>query len=190
MKTILLILLTSSIAFSQGCNELDILLLGDMSESVQGYEQFIADAFLQFANQELGKKRIGVITFNSDPIILHKLTENRTSLIKEILTIKSTPAINTTDLTGAFYKCVEEFGKTGRKDVKKIIILVSDGLPDDATTAKIVATQLKMTGIDIYCIMINASSVNKEYMESLGTEYFDTDYEGLSEKLRSINFCL
>jgi len=190
MKTFILIFFISIHTFSQGCQQLDILVLADMSGSVQGHEQFIGDAVSEFANQELGDLKIGVLTFSWDPDLVSSLTDNQEKLKEQVEEIKTTPAQGTTNLKATFYEAINEFTKNGRKNAKQIIILISDGAPDEKENTMIVAQNLKTIGIDIYCIMINATGGNKEYMQALGTEYFDTDYEGLKEKLKKINFCL
>jgi len=191
MKTIIIsILLFASVpAFTQ-CRELDIMLLGDMSGSVENHESFLADAFYQFSNQDFNDIKMGVILFGSQATILQPLTQDRPELFRQLVTIRSTKSEGSTNLKEAFYQSIVEFSHNGRPGVKKMIILVSDGVPDDSIGAALEADQLKLNGIDLYTVIIDSSVANRDYMRNISTQYFDVKYEDLTERLKKINLCL
>src|SRR6185369_13881362 len=74
------------------CLKLDIMLIGDMSGSVQGNEQFVYNALSTFASRfELSEEgvKIGAITFDSSPKLISPLTANKQQLLTNLISIKS-----------------------------------------------------------------------------------------------------
>jgi Mg-chelatase subunit ChlD len=183
---VLLAFVFSFLSFSN-CQDLDIITLVDMSGSVGGSEQFIKEAVRQLSFQR-EQDHFGVIRFDSYATTVAPLGTpvwQTRGLISSM-----DDAAGSTNMKDAFYLAVEEFKLRGRKQARKVIVIISDGVPDDEDTCLIIANQMQAVfNIDVFCVLVAVSSHDAEYMEQLGTS-FDTNYKELYQTLKEINFCL
>jgi len=167
----------------QDCLKIDIILVGDFSGSVRGKEAFIQAAFNSFIQglplSEDGV-RLGVVVFSDNAEIVQHLTSERFQL-------DSLEASGTTNLSEALQLSLDEFNRNGR-DVRKIIILISDGIPDDPDGAKLIASQLKLVGVGICGILVEGG--NNEYMQEISSVYAKSNYENLLEQIKQLSGCL
>lgn len=179
MTTLLLII-------SLLCQPLDIIVIGDMSGSVQGHEGFVRDAFHQFIYQPVGNK-VGFIRFGNSAELVHHLSDDGNSLLQSLLLIDK--ADGTTNLSDALYMAIDEFTANGRRSARKMVIIISDGRPDNPIEPPVLTDMMKLDEIDVFCVVINSDNANFQYMETLGIS-FQTDYHTLIQTLKEINFCL
>jgi len=193
MKTLILLL---SLLFSKpDCLELDIMLVGDFSGSTDGHQSNTAEAFQAFANRfELRETGIqmGLIVFGSDCEILTPLTYDAVKLTTAITSLKSHEQMGSTNMNLALQLSMVELSK-GRPGVQKVIILISDGLPDYQEATLQTATQLKqMLGYTICTVMVNTANVDETLLTGIASEggYVRTDYENLISVIESLNICL
>lgn len=165
MKTLILILLASILISSApikqsrmgGCLQMDIMLLGDLSSSVEGYEPFVAHAFISFVNQfELSETgiKIGVITFNSSPNLISPLSSDTGVVRRKTRTLLHRAGSGSTNMLGALAMAIDQFTRNGRTDYKKMIILISDGEPDAEEDVLETAKQIKSLNIGICGVLI------------------------------------
>jgi len=192
MKTLLLILVTFlPLKSNNSCLQLDIVLIGDISGSVQGFEPFIRKAFLSFSNKfELDEDgvNIGVMVFNDIPYVLCPVTADKS---KFNIAITNVPAASgSTNMLRAFYVAMEELLQNGRPGYKKIIIVVSDGMPDDKYEVMVAAKQMQAVGIDVYGLLITNAMYDESFMESISVQYFASKYEDLADKIKKLDICL
>src|SRR5580765_7016118 len=117
----------TSICRSQ-CLQMDLILIGDFSASVSGNEVYISEAFQSFARKLQVSPdgiQIGVIAFNSDTYLISPLNDDPYDLNSRIITLRQFESNSTTNLSAALLSATELLTK-GR-DVRKMIIIVSDG---------------------------------------------------------------
>jgi|SRR5690606_2347657 len=197
MKTLLLTLLLAiaTIGYSQNtsCLQVDIMLVGDYSGSVDGQQEHIADAMDAFVSRfglsEMAVK-IGIVTFNSSVTLHSGLTTNKAKLNAAIQNIREGIPSGTTGLDAALYVAGEEL-LYGRK-VPKLLVLITDGAPDNKTTAASVAKEIKVFGnITICGILVTNYTSDAEWLESICTDgcYSQSSYEALAEELKQLDIC-
>jgi Mg-chelatase subunit ChlD len=200
MKYILVILFLALSSFTQkdkNCLEIDIMLVGDYSSSVQGDEQFVVEAFRSFSNQfELSEStiKIGIITFNYDASLIAQLTDNKQYLNQQLDSLSKVQGQFNTSMDKALYLAANELMGRGRPGYKKIIILVSDGDVNGSSTPSgiiSISNQLKSIGISICSVLIKNESSSPELMrEVAGNCYVESDYKNLIDELKKLDLCL
>lgn len=176
-----------------GCLNLDLILLGDVSASMVGKEQFIIDAFGSFVDKlDISENEIHVslVLFSSTGKVVCKLTGDKVRLKEYIYTIESDQG--GTMMTDGLYAAANELSTNGRKGYNKIIIVVSDGMVNDVSASLNLATQLKASGIHLCAIVINAPNSDRDFMRSLSSEfcYVESDYQSLAQQLKNLNLCM
>lgn len=179
----------------EGCLQLDVLLVGDMSQSVEGRESFVAAAFNSFVSKfELAEDgvKIGAIVFNSRAWIICHLSADKKEVGGNVQALENSTASGNTEMLLALYKCVEEFDRNGRSGVKRVIVMVSDGATQNGNMVKIAAGQLKLIGIDICSVTIINTDTDETFMEQLASPgcYVESYYSNLPEKLKKLDICL
>lgn len=218
MKFIIFILLAfitsghkSIVKEAGGCLQMDIMLLGDFSSSVHGYESFVAKAFAAFAKQfELSENgvKIGVVTFTSIAEVVCPLTSDRELLRTKVDSLDYFKANGNTNMFWAFSLAKREFQLHGREGFKKMMIVVSDGEPNLKTEVKIFAQQIKRENINICGVLIvknmwdedsmvnymtlSMSQINgAEFMKEIsGDCYVESDYQNLITEIQKLSICL
>ncbi len=179
-----------------GCNDLDVIIIADYSASIQGNEKFIHGAISAFEKKlDISEDNIhlGVIVFNVSPEVLCPLQGDPYEIKDRIALLDTYTGYSTTNLRAAFYSAFDEFGVRGRDmHYKKIIIIISDGQPDHPETTKEIARQVKLSGIQVFTILIDNNIANSEYMKEIASDncFYNTDYQGLIKTLGELNLCL
>jgi len=178
-----------------GCAKLDIMLIADMSGSVDGYQGYIYDALFDFANNlELDENgiRIGLTVFNYTDTILYHLDDNKPKLIQAIHTIKSTSADGGTYLYTTLQHTTQEFIKRGRQDSKWIVIIITDGNPAQLFDVVKEAKRMHSLGIMIFGVMVESKEENESALRDISSPncYISTNYQLLTEELKKLDLCL
>lgn len=191
----LTILLSSSTVLPEGCLQLDVLLVGDMSTSVSGNEKFVASAFNTFVSKfDLDEEgiRIGAIIFNSRAHIISHLSSDKKLVGGNVQALEFFQADGNTDMLNALYKCVEEFDKNGRHGVKRVIVIVSDGATQGQDKVLLAAGQLKLIGIDICGVVVINTDTDENFMEHLASPgcYVESYYNNLPDIMKKMSVCL
>lgn len=198
MKTILFIFLMEIMGFKRedSCIRADVILLADLSGSVIGRENTIHEALYTFVSKfemEEDGLRIGAYTFNDDVTLLYSLGSNKNELIRGINTIRSTTADGSTHLFEALMATMGEFNTKGRPDVKRIVVVISDGAPNDPMPTLAAGQQLqRMYNATIYGILIKSTSTNEPFMQQLSSKgcYLEVNYETLVSEINKLNLCI
>lgn len=189
------------------CLKMDIMLVGDMSSSVQDNEQFIADAFDALTNKlELSDDgiRIGLITFNTGHHIWTPQTSNKGAVLFHIdNAIRNTRAGGETYMTDALMAAMTLLSNGTRdENTLKLIIIVSDGQPNSPSDAITVANQIKsLPGYAIFGVLVideeysntyyqHSIEDDSKFMEAISTVYVRTNYEALAQTIRDMDICL
>lgn len=179
---------------SPGCLQLDIVIVGDLSGSVQGSEKFVSDAFQAFSSKlEVSEEavKIGVVVFNSVAYMIQPLTSDKTILGKKVGSIASFEASGSTNMLSAFGMAIDDLVQNGRKGFRKIIIMVSDGAVDNSDATLLVAQQIKAANISICGVLILDGTVDHEFMKVISSEYCYTEanYGNLIKELEKLDMC-
>ena len=180
---ILLLLMCNVTITDPQCLKLDLVLLVDVSGSVQGHEYFINNAVKEFITKFKNTDvNIGMITFADNAKIEFHLGD------APIYTITTS---GTTDLSDAIdLGVVELFSDRARNGYRKMLLIISDGSPNDINGSKIKAQQSKTIGIGIAGVLINAADSHPDYMKEISDVYVETNFELLSEELLKLNLCI
>jgi Mg-chelatase subunit ChlD len=191
MKYLIFFLLTIFQCKAQDCLQVDIVILADLSGSVGGNEPFIKEAIKAFSGQfelsETGVK-IGVMTFGSNVRTVCSLTSDSSLLNNGINSLGS--ATGKTNMYGALMAANSELENKGRFGYRKIIIVISDGVPDYPDVTMMIANELKAKPISIFGIFIDSSLSDSDYMKDLSSVYFESNYLELISTLKKLNICL
>lgn len=179
---------------NEGCLKLDIILLADMSSSVDGHETFIHDAMKSFIDRfELSEEgvRIGLIRFADTAYLLSGLTTDKQELYYGLRSINPTSAYGSTEMADAIKLSADEFLKNGRPLIKKIVVIISDGAPNSKQDARNAASYLKSIDSTIICGVFVSSKVDQTFLQEISSEfcYVESNYETLVEELKKLDIC-
>jgi Mg-chelatase subunit ChlD len=181
---------------NNGCLQIDIMLLGDFSQSVNGHEKFVSGAFNAFAKRfELSEDgvKIGAIIFDSDAILISPLTSDELFLHNQLDSLTYYYEANgTTNMLGALHVAMDQFVDNGRVGYRKIIIVISDGQPDISSRVLELARQIKSLNIGICGVLVLANNNSSEFMREVSSDfcYVETDYENLILELKKLEICM
>lgn len=211
---ILIFVLCSSLNKKENpsCLQLDILILADLSASVYGQEIFIHDAVNSFVEKfELNENgiRIGLITFTGVATLETSLTSSKDSLQYAVNKITPHSAFGSTNLSAALILALNEFIINGRRDVMKMIILITDGEPDDKIDVEEKTILIKnMPKTMIWGIFVNGGNSSSllwnmyytmsnrpngsEFLKKIVSPncYVESNYDNLVNELKKLDICL
>lgn len=194
MKTLLLTLLVSTCSYCQGCLEMDIMIIGDYSGSIYGRQKYVADAVDAFISRfdlsERGMK-IGILTFNDNSTLWSGLTTNKKKLQQTVTSLYELTPSGSTNLSTALQDAALEL-QYGRK-VPKLIVLITDGMPDNAPDAEKTAREIyTFFNINICGIYVNGSYGDAQWLEKICTNscFSRSSFEYLAEQLKRMDICL
>lgn len=141
----------------------DIALLLDNSGSMYSSLDTAKDACRKLVSEMIDTSlhRVAFISFETNVRLCSSLTHNQNQLINAI---NSVSLGGSTNMTEAFATAYRELL---RKENTPLVIIVTDGAPDNTYTAMEQATRLKSNGIKI--VAIGAGSVDHRYLSSLAT---------------------
>lgn len=146
-------------------NKNKVLILIDNSGSMWDYKLNQAKAgAIDFAKSVLNKDySVGVITFETSINYLIKFTDKIDERFeKKINSIKS---LGGTNLTDAIRMAICYFTNSR---VKRTIMIVTDGMPNNTITALEAAKDAKRLGIKVICI--GTDDANQEFLDNLASE--------------------
>lgn len=198
MKLILLMILLifssfTTNSYKEGCLEMDIIILVDISGSIEGYEYHTQKAISTFINGvELADDgvMIAVSTFSSEGAIICSLTSDKHLLKTQTMDILSDNG--STNVLSGFYVCLKEFVDNGRENTRKMIILISDGAVDNSVSSRETARQLYATGIGICSVLIISGTPDRDFMQFISTGgcYIESSYENLVKEIEKLDICI
>ncbi|MCX6180275.1 MAG: VWA domain-containing protein [Chlorobiales bacterium] len=157
---------------------LDVALLIDCSGSMSGTKiEEAKKAAISFLNNfRVVNGSIGLITFPGG--IIHKISQDFSSVKSKINYLS---ADNGTPMTEAIELAHSEM--LSQTDFEKVIILLSDGSPDDSSSANYSAILAKNKGIRI--ITIGVSGADETFLKSIATSIKDYYFCNESFELES-----
>ncbi len=132
----------------------DILLLVDTSGSMAGAKMGAArTAALEFVGQlDYSRNQVGLITFASEAELVQPLTSNPRQLLRAIPDLGDDGGTNM--LAAMRMAEAELFGDHARADARKVLILLTDGRPNDGAGEMLAtaATYRASGQVDIYAV--------------------------------------
>lgn len=193
MKTLLLIfMLVFPFKSNKGCLEMDIVILADLSGSVENYESFVEDAINTFIDKiDLSEEnvRIGIIGFNDKPFIIAGLQGDKQQL-KMLVSNFPFSGEGLTNMDFGLQIALNELYRD-RYDVQKLIIVISDGAVNNEYKTKEIVSQLQSINIGICGVLIKDDTCNPQFMKDIsGICYVETSYENLAMELAKMDVCL
>ena len=196
---LVLLLITNIYGTGDRCLKLDLVLLVDLSGSVEGREQFIADACQSFVdNLNVGENeiRISVITFNSYTTTLSSLTSNKETLNRAIDNIRYTPAHNMTNMSMGLRQASWELTNSSRQGVRRMIVIITDGMPDSRQDTLAAVDELSIFSIDLCGVFVydhydDTIAHGLEFLRTItGSCFTHGNYVILSEQIKRLSICL
>ena len=190
----ILFLLISLHSYSQ-CIKIDIILVADKSGSMYGHGTELKKAVTKFTDRfDLSENgiKIGIISFASDVQILTSLTSDQSKINNAIHAIAPITTLGSTNLTDALSITESMFIRYGRSDAARIVVIVSDGAPNNPDLAYDVAQRLQILDRASICgVFIDTNDSEKEYFQSLctGDCFAEATYNDIAEKLYNLNIC-
>jgi len=193
MKTLTLLLIALS-TYGQGCLKLDLVVLGDYSGSVMGYQSFVSDAITSLAKGlELSEEgvKMSTIIFNDSPTVVCSLTDSKKEFITQTSALKLMFPVGETYLLGALKAARDElFGVKSRDGYNKMIILISDGRIYDTSQSVEAVNELRKLGVRICTILIKSSTTNEQFLQQIALDcYVESDYENLASEINKLDIC-
>lgn len=173
---------------------MDIMILADMSGSVQFYQDFVSEATQAFINRfELSDNgvRIGLVTFSTDAVLVSEVSTNKALLINQAKGITNKEAIGYTNLSSALQIAAVEL--MNNRASPKMIIVITDGNPDDINKSRMIAQGLRdLNQITVCGVLVNNSIAKGNFLNELCTHgcYTETNYSALASELEKMNICL
>lgn len=194
MKRLLIMLLfISSNLYSQGCLKMDIMILFDMSASIFGNEHKIENAaniFIEGINLSNEGIRAGIVAYNSDTFGMQQLTSDKSLLFAATKYISSRKPDYSTNMSNALSVAQSEL--LNERSVQKMVIIITDGDPDDRGKTYIQAMLMQDIGILVAAIFIKTGDSNEPFLESICTPgmYIRTSYKTLATEIMKLDICL
>ncbi len=174
------------------CLELDIVVLVDISGSLQGYELYVHNALNSLIDGLKTSEdgiRMGIAVFGSRGEILSSLSGDKEIIKSQISHIFATGG--STNMTDGLYVTLNEFINNGRQGVKKLIVVISDGDVDSVQGTTLAAQQLKLANISICSVLIVAKRINAQLMKDISNGcYLESDYENLPKEIEKLDICI
>lgn len=187
--------LEENIHSNLSCLQMDIMIVGDFSASIHGHEKFVNESFIAFANQfDLSEDgiKIGVVAFNSDAVLVSPLTSKKDTLINGINKWKNNVKIGSTNMHEGIRLAMHEFATNGQFLHRKMIIIISDGLPNNVDEVLNYAEAIKVSNIDICSVLIITKHNDPDFMKKISSNYcyVESSYENLIYELKKLDICL
>ncbi|MBQ7199434.1 MAG: Hsp70 family protein [Selenomonadaceae bacterium] len=162
----------------------DIVLLLDNSGSMWNSLDTAKDACQKLISEMIDTSihRVAFATFETNVHLHSHLTNNQQQLINAI---NSVEVGGSTNMTDAFEIAYQEIS---RRKAEPLVIIVTDGMPDNSSTTTNKAEQLKRDGVKISAI--GAGKVDHQYLASLASspqDYYQIiDMNGLADAFKNI----
>lgn len=190
----LLLLWVSSCSVKAQCLTLDLVLLVDGSGSVSDHVLTTGEAISRFADRfdySYGGLQMGVVTFASGVSILSDLTYDKEKLIGTGIQYIENYGEDglSTNLSSGFQVATKMLLESER-DVNKMIIVVTDGVPDSETLTSNKANIAKDLGFKVCGVFIDAENGQESYLITLTSDcYVSTVWELLVNALEELDIC-
>jgi uncharacterized repeat protein (TIGR01451 family) len=153
--------------------------------------KMFAHNVVTFLAQNSVNARVGIVDFSSqsDTTLILGLTDD-TALAQA--TIANMPFFgNGTDIAGGLALAHQEILASGRPEVNRVLVLLTDGKADDGPAAQLAASAAKSTGTEIFAVgvgsQINVDELNALASSPAATHVFPVnDFDGLAPILNEL----
>lgn len=174
-----------------GCLEADIIILADVSMSIDGYEVFLNTAIVSFIDglqiTENGI-RVGIISFAGSADVVVPITGDPDVVDDKFKKFK--PA-GTTDMASGLMEVKNEFRLNGREGYQKIVVIISDGDTKNIDECIAMVDAMMAENIMVCGVLILNDDSKDGFMARIsGTCYLRSAYQNLIVELNRLDFCL
>lgn len=177
---------------NRGCLKADVIVLVDISGSIDGYEDQVELALIGFVDGlDISDEGIhaGIIAFSSQGQTLCKLTGNHDEFDDTFKRVRSDNG-NTLMKEGVV-AVMDEYSKRGREDAVKVVIVISDGAAQDQPEALQLLESFSLINALVCSVLIKNTVSDSDFMKKVGGNcYLETDYGHLYKELERLDFCL
>lgn len=176
-----------------GCLKADVIVLVDISGSIEGHEDQIHLALVGFVDgldiSEDGI-RAGIIAFGDNASILCPLTGNHDEFDDSFKRVKADRASGTNMKEGVI-AVMDEYSRRGRPDAVKVVIVISDGATNFQPETLQLIESFSLLQALVCAVLIQNTVSEPEFMKQVGGNcYLETDYGRLYKELERLDFCL
>lgn len=199
MRLLITILIICS-SFTPRCLKLDLVLLVDLSGSVEGREQFISDAVQSFIDQldiSPSAVRVSIITFNSVPTVRLSLSDDRDRLLSTAQSIRYSVCYGLTNMAMALRYASYELVNNSRPGATRMIVLITDGLPDSPQETYSAVSALSIHQIGLCGVFVYDEKEGEQIVEGIdflrsicGDCFAHSNYITLTYQLKRLSICL
>lgn len=195
LLTIIIILLNihKSHACDGGCLKADVIVLVDVSGSIDGYEDQIHLALVGFVDgldiSEDGI-RAGIIAFGDKATTLCPLTGDHDKFDDTFKRVKA-DRNGGTNMREGVIAVMDEYSKRGRPDAVKVVIVISDGATSFQPETLQLLESFSLMQALVCSVLIKNTVSDADFMKKVGGNcYLETDYSKLYKELERLDFCL
>lgn len=175
-----------------GCLKADVIVLVDISGSIDGNEDQIHLALVDFVDGlDISDEGIhaGIVAFSDQGKTLCKLTGNHDDFDDTFTKVKSDNG--NTNMKQGLMAVMDEYAQRGREDAIKVVIIISDGATQDQPEAIQLAESLILIRALVCSVLIKNTVSDADFMKKLGGNcYMETEYKNLYKELQRLDFCL
>jgi molecular chaperone DnaK len=165
---------------------IDFALLIDNSGSMRGREMLLAkDACEKLVTQiiNLDVHRLGLISFGYEVLTVCKLSQKKSELISAVRGIEASGG---TPMGQAIHSGIDMLRVSSNE---KVILIVTDGAPDNQKNTMTAAQEAKSKGIKVITIGVGGG-VNSSFLQSIASSRKDYHYvdnmEGLADTFATV----
>jgi Mg-chelatase subunit ChlD len=194
MFVIIIMLLVHSrgAAQSKGCLKADVIVLVDVSGSIDGYEDQIHLALVGFVDGlDISEEgiRAGIIAFADNATTLCPLTGDHDTFDDTFKRVRSDNG--STNMKEGVIAVLDEYSQRGRPDAVKVVIVISDGATQFQAETLRLLESLSLIQALVCSVLIKNTVSDVEFMKQVGGNcYLETDYGQLYKELERLDFCL
>lgn len=176
----------------RGCLKADVVVLVDISGSIDGHEDQIHAALVSFIDDlDISEDGIhaAIIAFSDRAITLCKLTGDHDQFDDTFKQVKSDNG--GTNMKAGVEQVLEEFARRGRPDAIKVAVVISDGATMYKEETLQVVGSMSLIQALVCSVLIQNGYSQPEFMKKVGGNcYLETDYRQLYKELERLDFCL
>lgn len=190
--TIVILMIISHACKGQGCTKADVMVLADLSSSIND-KVYIQNAFVNLTERlDLGEERIRMsqVVFADLNIVLTPLTHDKSKLLIGANNMFMMDIGLGTNMIDGLVNGVTSFLKHSRSNAYYIIIVISDGDIQNSLGALETFAKIKqLYNFHVYSIFVKGG-FGKDFMQKISSVgYVETTYEDLAQTINEIDIC-
>lgn len=201
MKYLLIILLFLPLPIFSQCMNQDIVVMVDVSSSVMSYQQDMENGVRAIVDKfeiKFDKVNFGFVEFGSEAIITLPLISDEELIYDYIDHISKSNKLGSTNMSDALRISHDMLNNSERVMNDKVLIIVSDGEPDNVYLAQYFAQNIKQNVPPIKICSIIIKPIRDKYdgtrvsfLRRIASDmcFTVTDFNKIVEDINKLNFC-